>query len=472
MTTRSAETAALQEGRNLIPAIVNTTAADMANDPEFVRREGDRLTLQGKPFYFAGFCNYFMLTRGADVTGSGRKEVVQTLRKAQELGMTVLRCWAFADGPEEWNGLQPAAGTLDEDVLRNGLDWLVNEARRYDMRLLLSLVNGNSDGGFGGMEQYASWFGITNVTDFYRSPAVKAAYKRYVGAIITRRNGLSGVQYRDDPTILGWELANMPSNPGDDTGDVLQEWIDEMADYVKSVDPNHLVTVGVAGWYGDSTPERKGFNPPSDNVYKPIAEWHHNFDAACLGTDFVRNQQGNNIDLMMLQAYPDTWLTCSEDCKRDWIVRWIRAHFEDATKIGKPVVLGEFGKLHFGGMAQRQEFLEAVYAEVEAWNVVHGNVAGTFLWMIATDSYPDYDGLTIYTTKRASAAPAQQPSLTVELMLQQQVRKAFMNWEAALRCMDRRASSGTGSGINDADVDGWNQTLASVSSHAKSISIT
>jgi hypothetical protein len=38
--------------------------------------------------------------------------------------------------------------------------------------------------------------------------------------------------------------------------------------------------------------------------------------------------------------------------------------------------------------------------------------------MIATDSYPDYDGLTIYTTKRASAAPAQQPSLTVELMLQ------------------------------------------------------
>lgn len=45
--------------------------------------------------------------------------------------------------------------------------------------------------------------------------------------------------------------------------------------------------------------------------------------------------------------------------------------------------------------------------------------AGTFLWMIATDTYPDYDGLTIYTTKRASAAPQQTwPDLTVELLLQ------------------------------------------------------
>lgn len=45
-------------------------------------------------------------------------QVVQTLQKAQELGMTVMRMWAFADGPDEWNGLQPALGQLDEDVLR------------------------------------------------------------------------------------------------------------------------------------------------------------------------------------------------------------------------------------------------------------------------------------------------------------------------------------------------------------------
>lgn len=453
-------------GRNLSALSEGAIPAVSVDEQAFVRRKREKLVLQGKPFYFAGFCNYYMLTRAADVTGTGRKEVVQTLQKAQELGMTVVRMWAFADGPDEWNGLQPALGMLDEDVSRNGLEWLVHEAPRYGMRLLLSLTNG--DAGFGGMEQYVSWFGGANVTDFYTNPAIKAAFKRYVGGLVARRNSFSGVYFRDDPAILGWELANMPSNPGDDSGNVLQDWIDEMADYVKSLDANHLVTVGVAGWYGASTPNRLGFNPPSDNVHNPMAEWHHSFDAACLGTDYVRNQMGDNIDLMMLQVYPDSWLSCIEACKRDWTVRWIRSHFEDATKVGKPVVLGEFGKMHYGGMVQRREFMEAVYAEVEAWNANHGNVAGTFLWMVATDTYPDYDGLTIYTTKRASAAPQDKwPDLTVELLLQQQNRKEFLNWEAALRCMDRRAAGADSS--RNPWVEGWNRTLASVAKHAQSL---
>jgi hypothetical protein len=41
----------------------------------FVQRQGARLVLEGKPFYFNGFCNYYMLTRAADKRGSGRKEV-------------------------------------------------------------------------------------------------------------------------------------------------------------------------------------------------------------------------------------------------------------------------------------------------------------------------------------------------------------------------------------------------------------
>jgi len=35
---------------------------------------------------------------------------------------------------------------------------------------------------------------------------------------------------------------------------------------------------------------RLAFNPPSDNVQSPLASWHHPFDAACLGTDFVQQQ--------------------------------------------------------------------------------------------------------------------------------------------------------------------------------------
>ena len=50
--------------------------------------------------------------------------------------------------------------------------------------------------------------------------------------------------YRDDDTILSWDLINEPrcERIGCDT-DMLA-WIEEMAPYVKALDSNHLLTVG------------------------------------------------------------------------------------------------------------------------------------------------------------------------------------------------------------------------------------
>jgi len=60
----------------------------------------------------------------------------------------------------------------------------------------------------------------------------------------------------------------------------------------------------------------------------------------------------------------------------------LRAHFEDALKLGKPVVLGEFGKQHYSSMAVRRDFTARVYGEVEAWNAKHGNIAGDMVtWL-------------------------------------------------------------------------------------------
>ena len=43
-----------------------------------------------------------------------------------------------------------------------------------------------------------------------------------VATLITRRNHWNDLFYRDDPTIMGWELANEPHMPGDDSGIVLK----------------------------------------------------------------------------------------------------------------------------------------------------------------------------------------------------------------------------------------------------------
>lgn len=40
--------------------------------------------------------------------------------------------------------------------------------------------------------------------------------------ILTRKNSITGIQYRDDPAIFGWELINEPRCLTDASGDTLQ----------------------------------------------------------------------------------------------------------------------------------------------------------------------------------------------------------------------------------------------------------
>ena len=58
---------------------------------------------------------------------------------------------------------------------------------------------------------------------------------------------------RDEPAIMAWELMNEPRCSGDFSASKLQHWIERSAEFLKSVDPNHLVTVGTEGFFGSST---------------------------------------------------------------------------------------------------------------------------------------------------------------------------------------------------------------------------
>lgn len=48
--------------------------------------------------------------------------------------------------------------------------------------------------------------------------------------------------------FAGWNLINEPRCTGCGTGP-LQAWITEMAQHVKSLDPNHLLSIGAEGFY-------------------------------------------------------------------------------------------------------------------------------------------------------------------------------------------------------------------------------
>lgn len=171
------------------------------------------------------------------------------------------------------------------------------------------------------------------MTQFYRLPQIKEAYKRYIEAVVTR--------YRDSPTIFAWELANEPRCGADGTRnlprsedcdpELLGGWVEEMSAYVKSLDPHHLVTWGGEGGFNNGERDGDGFYSGED------------------GGDFERELALPSVDFGVFHSYPDWW-----DKTVAWTDRWIRDHAAAARSAGKPVVHEEYGWMTD---AARQEYL-------------------------------------------------------------------------------------------------------------------
>uniref|UniRef100_A0A162AIC7 mannan endo-1,4-beta-mannosidase n=1 Tax=Daucus carota subsp. sativus TaxID=79200 RepID=A0A162AIC7_DAUCS len=260
---------------------------DHSSTPEFVRIQGSQFVLRRSTFLFNGFNAYWMMTVAADP--SKTHQVTEVFRDASAAGMSVCRTWAFADGSS--NALQLSPGTYDERVFQ-GLDFVVSEARRFNIFLILSFVN-NKD--YGGRPQYVQWarnagVQVNNDDDFYTHPVVKGYYRNHVQRVITRINTITRVAYKDEPTIMAWELMNEPRCEADYSGRTVNGWVQEMASFVKSIDNKHLLEIGMEGFYGDTMPEKKQFNPGYQ-----------------VGTDFISNHLIKEIDFATIHAYPDIW---------------------------------------------------------------------------------------------------------------------------------------------------------------------
>ena len=72
-----------------------------------------------------------------------------------------------------------------------------------------------------------------------------------------------------------------------------QRWIEEMASHLKSVDPNHMVTIGQEGFYGPGDPAE---------VVNPGTGW-----ATITGQNFTANHAPAAIDFAAIHLWPDNW---------------------------------------------------------------------------------------------------------------------------------------------------------------------
>jgi len=373
-------------------AVIAPTASAHGNDrpppvpvsQQFVQRSGDQLTLGGRPFQFAGTNNYYLMYKSHLMTDA-------VLAKAAANNFNVVRTWAFTDiGLQDgtgsvdsgntttyfqyWNGSAPAFN--DGATGLEKLDYVIAKAKADGVRLVLPLTNNWSN--FGGMDQYVKWAGGTYHSDFYSNRTIQGWYKAWIDHLLNRVNTITGIAYKDDPTIMAWELANEPRCggsgvfPKDPACNVatLQSWVTDMSAHIKSVDPKHLVATGDEGFL---------CTDPTGT------DWTTNCSE---GVDAVAFAKVPTIDYLSFHLYPNSW---GKDAA--WGTAWITDHFKAAKQIHKPAILGEFG---WSDKATRN----VVY---KTWldAVIKAHGTGALYWILSDIQddgtlYPDYDGYTVY----------------------------------------------------------------------------
>jgi mannan endo-1,4-beta-mannosidase len=324
----------------------------------FVNVSGTNFTLNGEPFYFAGANAYYLWYRPNTIVDEALEDIVA-------MNLTVVRTWGFCDGTQcdqDTGGyaFQSSAGSYKASTFQK-FDYILNKSKSLGIRLIIPLVNNWND--FGGMNQYVTWCGLPHHDYFYNSSCAKDNYTNYVNYFLNWQNSITGVKYKDDPTILAWELANEPRAQTNTSGELARAWIEEMSNYIRSIDSKHLITTGEEGWWGN---ENEGVN-------------------------FTKNCLVGNISYCSFHYLGDQW---NGGWSYDQMISWVENHINMShnSTIGKPVVLGEVAK----NATNRDTFYSDWYDKIETLN---GN--GDTFWMLMWDQQAG-DQYSVYYPENAS----------------------------------------------------------------------
>ncbi|PWA85859.1 glycoside hydrolase, family 5 [Artemisia annua] len=367
-----------------------THNAPIVNDG-FAQTRTNHFVVNGKRLHFNGFNAYWLMSMASDPTT--KTKVTEAFQQASTLGMNIVRAWAFSDGGKK--PLQISPGVYNEDTFK-GLDFVISEAKRYGLHLILSLVNNWDD--FGGKKQYVQWAKehggqhLNNDDEFFSNVVVRGYYKNHVKNLLTRHNSITGVSYKNDPTIFAWELINEPRCQSDLSGKTLEEWIVEMAAEIKSIDKNHLVEIGLEGFYGESMPDKKQNNPGYE-----------------VGTDFISNNRINNVDFATIHLYPDQWVSGGDEARAEFVKKWIKSHIEDCNSIiRKPLLIAEFGMSSLSAgytVKARDDYFGSIFNTAYESATSGGSCSGTTFWQVMTQGMDNWaDGYQVVLEQSPTTA--------------------------------------------------------------------
>jgi hypothetical protein len=222
--------------------------ADQPDPRDFVARAGTRLTLLGTPLRFGGV-NVTWLGIRQDAGAAPRRptkyEIGDALGTVQALGAQVVRLPGLADTAGCALCLEPTPGTFSEDAFAQ-IDQVLMSARDLGIKVILPLADrgtecagADADGVICGTVRL---LGLSGSAAFFTDARAQVAFADRVQRILDHRNSLTGVLYRDDPTILAWESCDACGLPGNDAA--VSAWVEQTGQTIKATDKHHLYENG------------------------------------------------------------------------------------------------------------------------------------------------------------------------------------------------------------------------------------
>jgi hypothetical protein len=215
----------------------------------FVTRAGLRLVVAGRPFRFGGANIEWLGIAGygpSDPVGPhfpSHYGVDDAMATASEMGATVVRSQTMGDSVGCAACIEPELGRFNEEAFAH-IDYALASARAHGIKIIPTIVGDDAaEGGTGCV--YLRWRGISqpacsliNMAPFWTDQTVIGDVESHIAAVLNHVNVYTHVAYKDDPTILGWDLLNGGGSP--------VPWTREIVSYIRGIDARHLILSGSA----------------------------------------------------------------------------------------------------------------------------------------------------------------------------------------------------------------------------------
>jgi mannan endo-1,4-beta-mannosidase len=349
--------------------VIVSCKAQKSPQSEFITVKGTQFYKGGQPYNYIG-TNYWYGALLAAKTGGDRERLATELDQLKANGIDNLRILVGAEaGTQDFTvtpALQPKQGEYDKNQL-DGLDYLLSEMRKRNMYAVLYLSNNWEWSG--GMAQYLEWNGygtlpnpnikpntwpqfMDYVKQFHKCKPCQDALNKHINYIIGRTNAYTNIKYTNDTTIMAWQVGNEPRVFTADNEEAFTTWLNSVVDVIKAADKNHLVCTGSEGKAGSA-----------DDI-----------------AIFERTHNNPKIDYLTMHIWPKNWSWYNHAKAKETLpgaisktLAYIDEHIAVAQRLGKPIVLEEFGLPRedesldrTSSTADRDAFYKAIFERLQA----------------------------------------------------------------------------------------------------------